>query len=299
MLQIADGIAVINERGLNRAEEQLGISAENLRRSLIATFGIACLGGTLLAMLIIASTLKLERELERRFEEAARAQVEQQQLSARLVRAQEEERRNIARELHDEIGQSLSGILMASGNSEAPVGGAELRERLRAIGDIAEKTLNQVRDLALLLRPSMLDDFGLLPALNWQARETTKRTGLHVSIDADPACDDLPEEHTTCIYRVIQEAIQNASRHAQARSVLVTVRRGNGSVRFSVQDDGCGFDPTYTRGLGILGMEERVRRLGGSLKVDSQPGRGATISAELPVAALDTAENHADSYSAG
>jgi len=299
MLQIADAIAGINERGLNRAEDQLGRSAGNLRESLLATFGIACIGGLALALATIALTLRLERELERRFEESVQARADLQQLSAKLVRAQEDERRSLARELHDEIGQALSGILMEAGNAETARDPLDLRDRLRAINAIAERTLNQVRDLALLLRPSMLDDFGLLPALNWQAREVSKRTGLNIAVDADAACDDLPDEHRTCIYRAAQEAMNNAARHAQARSVRVIVRRESGKVRFSVQDDGCGFDARYTRGLGLLGMEERVRRLGGALIIESQPGRGATISAELPVAAIEPAATYADSHTAG
>ena len=299
MMQIADAIAGINERGLNRAENRLGRSAENLRASLLVTFGIACIGGLALALATIALTLRLERELERRFEESVQTRADLQQLSAKLVRAQEDERRSLARELHDEIGQSLSGILMEAGNAETARDPLDLRERLRAIGAIAERTLNQVRDLALLLRPSMLDDFGLLPALNWQAREVSKRTGLNIAVDADAACDDLPEEHRTCIYRAVQEAMNNAARHAQARSVRVIVRREAGKVRFSVQDDGQGFDTRYTRGLGLLGMEERVRRLGGALTVESQPGRGATVSAELPVAAIEPAGTYADSHTAG
>ena len=299
MLQIADAIAGINERGLNRAEAQLGRSAGNLRESLLATFGIACIGGLALALATIALTLRLERELERRFEESVQARADLQQLSAKLVRAQEDERRSLARELHDEIGQALSGILMEAGNAETARDPLDLRDRLRAISAIAERTLNQVRDLALLLRPSMLDDFGLLPALNWQAREVSKRTGLNIAVEADAACDDLPDEHRTCIYRAAQEAMNNAARHAQARSVRVIVRRESGKVRFSVQDDGCGFDARYTRGLGLLGMEERVRRLGGALIIESQPGRGATISAELPVAAIEPAATYADSHTAG
>jgi len=299
MLQIADAIAGINERGLNRAEDQLGRSAGNLRESLLATFGIACIGGLALALATIALTLRLERELERRFEESVQARADLQQLSAKLVRAQEDERRSLARELHDEIGQALSGILMEAGNAETARDPLDLRDRLRAISAIAERTLNQVRDLALLLRPSMLDDFGLLPALNWQAREVSKRTGLNIAVEADAACDDLPDEHRTCIYRAAQEAMNNAARHAQARSVRVIVRRESCKVRFSVQDDGCGFDARYTRGLGLLGMEERVRRLGGALIIESQPGRGATISAELPVAAIEPAATYADSHTAG
>ena len=107
---------------------------------------------------------------------------------------------------------------------------------------LAEKTVNEVRDLALLLRPSMLDDFGLVPALNWHAREMAKRTGLNVVVHADDTADELPDEHQTCIYRMVQEAVNNSVRHASARNVEVTVTREALRVHFSVRDDGAGFD---------------------------------------------------------
>jgi signal transduction histidine kinase len=132
----------------------------------------------------------------------------------------------------------------------------------------------------------MLDDFGLVPALNWHAREMTKRTGLNVVLSADETADDLPDEHKTCIYRLVQEAINNAARHANARVVEVDLKREPERVRCRVRDDGVGFDTRVVRGLGLLGMEERVRRLGGALAIDSQPGRGAAIMAELPVVDL-------------
>jgi signal transduction histidine kinase len=140
----------------------------------------------------------------------------------------------------------------------------------------------------------MLDDFGLVPALNWHARETTKRTGLKVSLHADEAADDLPDEHKTCIYRLVQEAVHNSARHAHARKVEVEVRREPERVRFSVRDDGSGFDTRFVRGLGLLGMEERVRRLGGRLEIHSEPGRGTVVAAELPVAVLESAEKAAE-----
>ena len=166
---------------------------------------------------------------------------------------------------------------------------------------IAEKTLNAVRDLALLLRPSMLDDFGLVPALNWHAREMSKRTGLErARVTADPLSGDLPDEHKTCIYRLVQEALNNAARHAGARSLQVTVKNEAGRVACSVQDDGSGFDKASVRGLGLLGMEERVHRLGGKFHIDSQPGRGTTISAELPLPEMAEPEHHAaHSHTAG
>jgi signal transduction histidine kinase len=283
MLQIADRIAEINELGLNRAEERLSQSAENLRVSLYVTFGIALLGGMLLAIAATALTLRLEREVERRLKETLDARADLQALSARLVRAQEDERRTLARELHDEVGQSLSAIMMEANSVVAAPNPDDIGDRVSSIASMAEKTLNIVRDLALLLRPSMLDDFGLVPALNWHAREMSKRTGLNVRIAADEISDDLPDEHKTCIYRVVQEALNNAARHANARHLQVIVKNEGPRVVFSVRDDGSGFDMRFVRGLGMLGMEERVRRLGGELRIDSEMGRGTTISAELPL----------------
>jgi len=283
MLQIADQIGSINQRGLARAEERFGTTERNLRWSLIATFTVTLLGGALLAFMTVTLTLRLGREVERRGHDL-------QDLSARLVRAQEEERRMLARELHDEVGQALSAIMMEADNAEVHLISAagaqnseEGCERLRSINTMAAKTLNAVRDLALLLRPSMLDDFGLVPALNWQARETAKRTGLSIRVTAGDDCDELPDDHKTCIYRLAQEALNNSARHADARELQVTVKRTPESVYFSVQDDGAGFDKRTVRGLGLLGMEERVRRLGGKLKIETSPGRGTAIVAELPL----------------
>ena len=300
MLQIADRIASVNEQGLNRAEERLSNSSDSLRRSFLLTFGVTLAGGLVLALLTIGYAVRLERELERRLDENTHARADLQELSSRLLRAQENERRNLARELHDEVGQSLSAILMETENARCAEQSEDLRGHLSSIRTLAEKTVNEVRDLALLLRPSMLDDFGLVPALNWHAREMTKRTGLNVVVSADEAADDLPDEHKTCIYRMVQEAVNNAARHARARTVEVAVRRENQSMVFTVQDDGAGFDPRIVRGLGLLGMEERVRRLGGQLRIDSRPGRGTRISAELPLSELATRNGHnAHSHSAG
>ena len=287
MLQIADRITAVNERGLDRAEERLVASSDGLRRSFILTFSVTLLGGLVLAIITVLRTLRLERELERRLEENARARSDLQELSARLLRAQENERRSLARELHDEVGQSLSAILMEAESAVCADDPRETHDHLQSIRTLAERTVNEVRDLALLLRPSMLDDFGLVPALNWHARETAKRTGLKITVSADEDADNLPDEHKTCVYRLVQEALNNSARHANARTVEVVVRHEGSRVQFSVRDDGAGFDTRFVRGLGLLGMEERVRRLGGQLQLDSQLGRGTLISAQLPVAELD------------
>jgi len=244
-------------------------------------------------LLTTGFTLRLQRELDLR-------RADLQELSTLLLRAQENERRALARELHDEVGQFLSAILMETEGAECADRVADIRAHLDSIKTLAQRTVNQVRDLALLLRPSMLDDLGLAPALNWHARETSKRTGLNVMVSADDTINSLPDEHRTCIYRLVQEAVNNAVRHAKARTVEVAVRREDQMVNVTVQDDGAGFDTRFMRGLGLLGMEERVRRLGGRLKISSEPGRGTMVHAGLPVAELDQRNGHeTNSYLVG
>jgi signal transduction histidine kinase len=138
----------------------------------------------------------------------------------------------------------------------------------------------------------MLDDFGLVPALEWQAREIAKRTGLHVLVSSEVA-DELPEEHKTCIFRVVQEALNNCAQHAQAKTARVSVCENAGSILVEVQDDGSGFDPDRMRGLGLLGMEERARHLGGTFAVDSRPGRGTNVRVMLPLASIPGKAAHA------
>jgi signal transduction histidine kinase len=293
MLQIADRITGVNEQGLMRSDARAAASAEGLERSLMTTLILTLACGLLLAGLTITSILRLERELDKR-------RADLQELSTLLLRAQENERRALARELHDEIGQSLSAILMETEGAECADHQAETREHLSSIRKLAAGTINQVRDLALLLRPSMLDDLGLTPALNWHARETSKRTGRNVTVSAEGALDHLPEDHQTCIYRVVQEAVNNAVRHANPRTIQVSVRQQGPKVDITVRDDGAGFDTRTMRGLGLLGMEERVRRLGGRLQISSEPGKGTLIQAALQVAALDQRNgNGANSNSAG
>lgn len=286
MLQIADRIEALNGDSLRRGNQKLGALFDRLQLGLAVMIAITLLGGAVVAGLTIFHVLSLEGEAQRRLKESVQAQSSLQELSAKLVRAQEEERRKLSRELHDEIGQSFSAVLMETENllDLKPI--AEVQSHLEAIRNLAEKGMNETRNMALLLRPSMLDDFGLVPALDWQARETAKRTGMRVDV-ASEVPDELPEEHKTCIYRVVQEALNNCARHAQASAVQVGVRSEIEQIRLSVQDDGTGFDTTRIRGMGLVGMEERVRHLGGSLEIISKPGRGTRLEVRLPLVALN------------
>ena len=158
----------------------------------------------------------------------------------------------------------------------------ELARSRHALQQLSAQT---VRNIALLLRPSMLDDLGLAAALEWQGREVSRRSEIEVSVESESVPEDLPDEYKIYIYRLVQEALNNAVRHSGARNAKVVVERQAKSIVVRVTDDGRGFDPGRSRGMGILGMEERVKRLGGTLRVESQPGKGATVTAELPVPA--------------
>jgi signal transduction histidine kinase len=286
MIDLVDRIDQISTRQLRAGDESLDASFRRLRLRLMAMLGITLGVGVLLAAFTIRRTLHLEKELQKRYEEGARARGELQDLSARLVSAQEEERRSISRELHDEVGQSLSALLMEAGNAAArmPDASADLRRHVESIKKLAEASVNVIRNMTLLLRPSMLDDFGLVPALEWQAREVSKRTGLRVHVTAEEASGELPDQLRTCIYRVVQEALHNCARHSQARSVKVIVRQEDHKIFLSVEDDGHGFDAGRVRGLGLVGMEERVTHLGGAFEVRSKPGAGTKVEVELPLA---------------
>ena len=286
MLDLVDSIDQISTRQLAHGDAKLNVAFSRLRLQLMLMLGITVGVGLLLAAFTIWRTLHLESELQMRYDEGVRARAELKQLSESLVSAQEEERRTISRELHDEVGQSLSALLMEAGNAAAsvPQDSAEVRRHVESIKKLAEASVHVIRNMTLLLRPSMLDDFGLVPALEWQAREVSKRTGLRVHVAAEETAGELPDEHKTCIYRVVQEALHNCVRHSHARSVKVVVRQEAMKIVLSVEDDGHGFDARRVRGLGLVGMAERVTHLGGAFHVDSHPGSGTTVAVELPIA---------------
>jgi len=128
----------------------------------------------------------------------------------------------------------------------------------------------------------MLDDLGLVPALRWQAREVSKRTGLRVKVSAEGVSEDLPEGHKTCIYRIVQESLHNCAQHAEATTVRVSVHQEPERILLSIQDDGKGFHAGQDRGLGLLGMQERASHLGGAFSVETRPGQGTSVSVMLP-----------------
>ncbi len=203
----------------------------------------------------------------------------------RAVQAQESERRRLARELHDETGQALTSILLGL----SAVEGAETAEAAHAaVGDVRKlvvETLQDVRRLAVELRPSALDDFGLEPALRRLGQAVQEGRALNIQVESRLGAERLPADVETALYRIVQEALTNVVKHADATHVSVVVTRKQESVAAMIEDDGDGFDPARTSAdrFGLIGMRERVQLLDGSLVVESAPGSGTTLIIELPL----------------
>jgi signal transduction histidine kinase len=279
MLHIADQIAAVNESQLNTGKARVEETFTRFSRRLIITLALTIGLGLLLAAFSVRKILGLERDTASQFAEV-------KQLSARLVEAQENERRSISRELHDEVGQALTGVLVEMANLSTLIrtGSKDaVAAKADEIKKEVENSIGVVRNMALLLRPSMLDDLGLVPALQWQAREVSKRGGAWVKVAAGDIPENLPEEHKTCVYRIVQEALHNCAQHAGARNVTVTVQQAKGRLLLRIEDDGKGFDAQQEKGMGLVGMQERVSHLGGSFGVESVPGKGTAIQVGLPL----------------
>jgi signal transduction histidine kinase len=202
----------------------------------------------------------------------------------RVVAAQESERTRLARELHDETGQALTSILLGLKPLEQAVSTDESRDAVASVRELVVSTLANVRRLAVELRPTALDDFGLVPALERLAESFGEQSGMQVDLEARLGGDRLPDELETTLYRIVQEALTNVAKHAGAKSVSVTLTRKDSSIVAVVEDDGRGFDPgaVGSEGLGLVGMRERAALLGGRIRIEAAPGSGTTLVAEVP-----------------
>lgn len=289
VLDLANEIRDWNEINLARQQEAITAKQAEFTRYTSNMLAIIMCVSVIVAGLSLYRIAKLENRSEQQRRKTEMAEQEMRRLSQQLVQAQEEERRSISRELHDAVGQMLTGLRMEIGRLKtlrhAPDG--EFEANLDEAKHLAEEALRSVRHIALGLRPSMLDDLGLGPALEWQAREFSQRYGVPVTVEAEgSSLDKLPESHRTAIYRVVQEALTNCARHASARNIRIVVHAKPDLVVLAVQDDGIGFNPAERRGrgLGLIGIEERVHKLGGSVTIFSQPQKGTAIVAEIPFA---------------
>lgn len=232
-------------------------------------------------------------ERDRLFEAINQQREQLRALNQKLTEIQEAERKQLARELHDEMGQSLTAIsinLAAIAQDLPPTRSNNLLDRLNESKMLADQTLEQIRELSFNLRPSMLDELGLVPTLHWYIKRYEKRVSTSVALEVSGLKERLPADIETALYRIFQEALTNVARHARATHVHLQLRCRGSSVIAEIRDDGRGFDMTQVldqempnKGTGLLGMRERTVLLGGIFKIHSEPRMGTQVSIEIPL----------------
>jgi signal transduction histidine kinase len=287
-VKLAREIARINRENLLAEQQRIRRSQQTLRDFLVHMMAFSLGLGTIIALVTTYRVAVLERQHETQSNAILLAEADLRRLSRRLVQAQETERKSLSRELHDEVGQTLTALGMELANIEdVNSSNPELfQQRVEDAKRLNAEAMRAIRGLAMGLRPSMLDDLGLEPALQWQGREFSRHTGVPANVDVSGNIDDLDDAQRTCIYRVVQEALTNCARHAQAKHVNVNVRQNANELEVIVADDGVGFDPLKPSqsGLGLIGMNERVQPIGGQLRVTSKAGGGTTVRLTVPLA---------------
>lgn len=217
---------------------------------------------------------------------------ERKLLLEKIITAQEDERKRVARELHDMVGQALTGLSLTLGSAEAEVGRDpdRMRERLEALRATTSAAIEDVRRLIADLRPSVLDDLGLIQALGWYVENYLEKAGIETVAATSGSDVDVPAHLQTALFRVLQEAITNIIKHSQAQNVSIRLDFAESTISGEVRDDGVGFDfeevqgeELALRGVGLLGMEERINLLGGSFEVSSRPGEGTVVTFQVPL----------------
>jgi signal transduction histidine kinase len=276
-LTIAREIEELNNTNLAAQRQEVARRQAAVRDELRRRLWQTLLLGLGVSMVVVWRLRVLEKRSER-------AEHQMRELSQQLVNAQEEERKHLSRELHDHVAQVLTGLRMELGRMErlSPSVASVVSECKGLVDEI----FLTVRSLALGLRPSMLDDLGLQAALEWHVRDFMTRYAINVGLTMSGDFDQLPDSHRTCVYRVVQEALTNCVRHADARNVSIDVSTTEGELHLSVSDDGVGLDPARRgRGLGLIGIDERVKELHGIAIISPREIRGTTIAVRLPLPA--------------
>jgi signal transduction histidine kinase len=292
ILQIVERIAALQSFSRERQRVEASLLYDQVRARFVAVGAATIIAAVVVAALAFRRVRRLEAELHRRRLAEAENRLDLERLSARLVDAQEQERRHLARELHDEVGQALTAVKMDLG---VALRGTRAEPRVRASLEeargIVDTTLQGVRNLSQLLHPSVLDDFGLPETLSAYIRAFSQRSDIRVDLSHDGVPRRLPTDVEVCLYRIVQEALTNVARHSEARGARVVLAWRDDVVRATVEDDGRGLPREnegvgHTRGLGIIGMRERAQSLGGRFVIMNRSEGGTRVVASVPVSTV-------------
>ena len=292
ILEIVDALSQLQRASLVRHDQEASRLYDEASTRVVTMASLAIVVGLVVAFVASRHVGRLELQIDRQRQAEQQNRLDLERLSARLVTAQEEERRSLARELHDAVGQALTAIKMEMGVAARSLDNdARARASLEEARSIAETTLQNVRDLSQLLHPSMLDDFGLPEALNAYLRSFSKRTGLRAQLTHERMDERLSPEVEVCVYRIVQEALTNVARHSGASATTVALARREDVLHLTIEDDGKGIESggqkrpaDVRRGRGLIGLRERAQALDGSFVIENRPEGGTRIVVWLPVA---------------
>jgi len=291
-VRISDEVQALNRAAYIDQQRAMTNMQVAMQRQVWTVFGVALLISLVIGWLAFRHAARLERRLTAQHEREERIASDLQRLSARLVQAREEEQRRIARELHDEVGQALSAVKVQLAVAERRIERMGAAPALLADAQTsADSALHSVRDLSHLLHPSALDDLGLVAALESLVADFGRRHQVSVEFVHTGHDGRLQAETERAIYRIVQEALTNIARHAEATSGFVRLTMDESSVIVTIEDDGVGFDvadverPGKRRGLGLLSIRERVTGLRGTVRIESAARNGSRIEVELPAVA--------------
>ncbi len=284
VLAIATDIEKLNDANLAMQRAEVARRESEFREDLHRELWHSLLLGSIVALIAVLRLRSLERRSIEQRVRAEEAEQEMRLLSQQLVAAQEEERKKLTRELHDHVGQMLTALRMEIGRAVragTAAGDGRVSEALAEAKRLLDTILRSVRDLVMGLRPSMLDDFGLQPALEWHVRDFRRRFNIAVDLKLRGDLNALPDQYRTCVYRIVQEALTNCARHALAKRIEITLQHVDGSLELIVSDDGVGIDERRARGMGLIGIEERVRELRGVFSVARRNPSGTELHVTL------------------
>ena len=292
-------LTTADQEKLQQSEKDFAETRRKAAERLLMMLVLSVFLGIVVARLSVRHAENLEQEADRHFAAVEQTRQELQQLSARLLEVEEEGRRKLSRELHDEIGQTLALLQIEISHAQAALadGPAAARERLGRARELAERTVQTIRHISGVLRPALLDDLGLVPALQFQLEDFLRRSNIACEFVEEGVADQLPDAVKTCVYRVVQEALHNCEKHSGASRVRVVVRQLPECLVAEIEDNGRGFHmneqrmPYRTSGLGLLGLRERAANAGGTLLIDSAPGQGTRIALRIPLLPAVPAES--------
>jgi signal transduction histidine kinase len=286
IIDIIDQLALLQASANQRRQAEFSELHRQVRRRLLSMGGLTLALAIVVAIAASLYVRSLQRQIERQRAADRQNREDLERLSARLVDAQEQERRQLARELHDEVGQALTAVKMDIGIALRSADHLRVRNALTEASDLTETTLRGVRDLSQLLHPSALDDFGLPTTLATYLRSFSQRTGIQAHL-IETVEDRLTADIEVGVYRIVQESLHNVARHSEATSCTVSLNTGDDMLHLVIEDNGRGLRTTephrVRRGLGLIGMRERAQALGGTFRIGGRPGGGTRISVALPM----------------